>query len=190
MRNREKRRHARSALRDLLAKYSEVLIEAYSIAHFSQFVQQVYGVPFRGQLQSAKAQNQTLWYATQQAAIQAAGSNAYLASEFTAMFTDPLTNPLNLEAHPASQGVNPCNLLLTADHFRQVIEPDLKVSCLFSSMSFIIFAYGRIQSEKQPLSLLLQSFKRNLPSLMRHTRIKSLGRSLTPVMISSYYLCF
>ena len=83
----------------------------------------------RSKLQQAKSPNTTLWFASQRAAIEAAKLADFspeFMTEFTTLFTDPSFNELNLEAHPASQR-NPCELLLTADHFLEVIEPILEV---------------------------------------------------------------
>jgi hypothetical protein len=80
----------------------------------------------RSQLQQAKSPNTALWFASQLAAMDAA-KLAPFATEFKTLFTAPNVNELNLEAHPARQGSNSCELLLTADHFLEVIEPILEV---------------------------------------------------------------
>ena len=136
--NNLKRRNARSTLRDLLAKYSEVEM-SQSLTSFSHLARQIYGVPMQSQLQrssNSRKGKAKLWQASQYAAITAAKS-APFATEFKTLFTDPNVNQLNVEAHPASRGINPCKLRLTADHFLEVIDPDLKVIKVIFTFAFI-----------------------------------------------------
>ena len=79
----------------------------------------------QSQLKRAKSRNTKLWQASQQAAIAAAGSASF-ATEFKTLFTDLKINQLPLEIL-ASQDFKLRNLLLTADHFLEVIGAGLKV---------------------------------------------------------------